>query len=921
MPSHVGSPRRSPPSLALAVLVASVVALLTPAAPARLAAQAAVGVVTGHVTDAATGEPLAGATVRVAGTPIGAQSRTDGRYRIQVAPGARELRVTLIGYAMQTAQLMVLPGDSTTRDFALVRTGVNLEEVVIVGSRGGDRTVTEAPVPVDVLSSEDIRQTGLTEASQIIQRLAPSFNFPRPSVNDGTDYVRPATLRGLGPDQVLVLVNGKRRHNTALVHVNQSVGRGSTSVDLNAIPAAAIDRIEILRDGAAAQYGSDAIAGVINVILKSDARTTASSTVGQTTKGDGRVVQADGNFGRVFGDAGFFHLTGEYRDRERTNRARRDVTQTCIGDAVAAGCDPSFHPLSWQGDAETTDYGFFLNSALPLQRWSATQLYGFGGVTWRDGLGPGFYRRSQDDRTVRKIYPNGFLPLIRSDILDASAAAGVRGAALGWGWDLSTVIGANSFKFHVDSSVNTSLGLQSPTSFYAGDLIFDQWTSNLDVVRDYALGVLGTTTVAAGTEFRRDEYQIKKGDPYSYMVGTVPILDGPNAGRPAAPFAQVFPGFRPEDEKDKSRTNVAGYLDVEVNPLRALLVSGAGRVERYSDFGTQGTGKVAARVEPVPHFALRGAAQTGFRAPSLQQSYFSSVATNFVNVNGVSTPFEIRTFTVESKGGQLLGAKPLRPERSLNLSGGVAFNPLSNAALTVDYYDLIVKDRIVFSGNFLGDSVKALLERNNIPGVNGARYFTNAIDTRTRGVDVVLNSGLNFAARGLLRFTAGYNANWTRVLHVDPTPPEIQRLSTPALNVALFDRVQRALVEKGQPRNNVSLTLDYRLRNFGANAHTSRFGKHFVAQPQTSGALDQWFGAKWITDASVSYKFFQRLDLTVGGNNIFNVYPDTVITPNQTRGIYKYSGQSPFGINGAYYYARVGYDLSALPGPFRKKED
>jgi iron complex outermembrane receptor protein len=910
--------------------LATAIALLS--SPGTLRAQQT-GTVTGRVVDAGTGAAISGATVRAVGTQSATTTRADGSYRLFVPPGFYSVRATYIGYAAAQDSVVVSGGETAARDFTLRQTGISLDQIVVTGSRRTDRTVVDAPVPIDVLSSEDIQRTGLTETSEIIQMLAPSFNFPRPSVNDGTDHIRPATLRGLGPDQVLVLINGKRRHNTALVHVNQSVGRGSTSVDFNAIPANAIDRVEILRDGAAAQYGSDAIAGVINIILKSAPGAAVSTTMGQrfsntygsTTDAsnvatfgerdfrDGRVFQLDGNLGLALRNDGYVHFSAEFRDRERTNRARADVTNQCI--AGDTRCTNPRHIQSWAGDPETQDRLGFVNAALPLA--NGLQLYGFGGISSREGLAAGFWRRSLDDRTVRDIYGNGFLPLIGSDIFDGAGSLGVRGTARGWGWDLSGIYGTNSFEFSVDSSNNASMGTASPTSFYAGAQRFNQITTNLDLIRAFDR-LRFPTSVAFGLEFRRDNYKLERGDIDSYREGGVTILDGPNAGAPAAPFAQVFPGFRPVDEADKSRTNVGGYVDVEANLTRQLLVAVAARAENYSDFGSTIDGKLATRFEPITGFALRAAAQTGFRAPSLAQSYFSAVSTNFINVGTppVNTPFEIRTFAIGSPGATLLGARELEAEESVNYSAGITARPFENLSLTADYYRVDIDNRIVLSGNFIDPSVRTLLENNGITGVSGARYFTNAIDTRTSGIDVVMQYGLNMASRGLLRFTAGHNQNKTKVTRVAATPPQLAAVSS-----ALFDRTQRALFEVGQPRNNTSLTANYSVRAVSFNVHTQRFGKVTEYPSATNPAADQTFGAKWVTDLALSFKFFDRLGLTVGGNNITDQYPDTAITLNQTRGIYPFdASSSTWGINGAYYYVKAAYDIGLLGNPLRRRE-
>ncbi|HEX8358674.1 MAG TPA: TonB-dependent receptor [Longimicrobium sp.] len=890
----------------------SAVALLLASAGAARAQQ---GVVAGTVTDSASGAPLSGVAVRVAGAQAGTTTRAGGTYRLPLAAGSYDLVMTRVGYATARTSVRLAAGETATRDVRLAAAATALEGIVAVGTRRPDRVATETPVPVDVVTSADIEATGLTETSQIIQRLAPSVNFPRATVADGTDHVRPATLRGLAPDQALVLVNGKRRHSTALVNVNGTVGRGSTSVDLNAIPAGVIERIEILREGAAAQYGSDAIAGVINIVLKSGAERELMSSVGRTAEGDGEVVQVGGNAGiEVAG--GSLMVGAEFRDRGFTNRSRPDTrVQYFPGDPREANIDRLNHR---QGDADTRDYGAFLNGAFPLSP-GAAELYAFGGVTRREGEAAGFFRRANDARTVRAIHPNGFLPLITSDILDASGAVGVRGTLAGFRYDLSGVYGSNSFEYGVNNSNNVSLGTASPTSFRAGTLKFDQLTANLDLVRTFALSLPEPVSVAFGAEYRRDGYGIEAGDEASYVNGGVRVLDGPTAGAIAAVGAQVFPGFRPSDVKDVSRNSVAGYVDVEATPVRALLLTFAARAENFSDFGSTLDGRVAARLEPVEGFALRGSVGTGFRAPSLPQQYFSSTATNFIG----GVPFDIRTFPVESQEARVLGAEPLRPEESVNYSAGFAFTPSRDLSLTVDAYQIDIDDRIVFSENFTGAQVQALFQAAGFTGVTGGRFFTNAIDTRTRGVDVVGQYAYRFGRINQLRVVAGANLTETEVLtKVVKTPAALA-----GFEEVLFGRVERGRIEFGQPRNSVNLNLNYTRDRLGINLNNRRFGEVTVfgaIDPDTAtGAaalrtLDQTFDARWITDLDLSFRFRSGLTLAVGANNLFDVYPEenfqrtdaqraTGAQDNSNAGIFPYNGVSPFGFNGAFYYVRFNF--------------
>jgi iron complex outermembrane receptor protein len=844
--------------------------------------------------------------VFVTGAQAGAYTRSDGTYRISLRPGTYELRVRYIGWTGTHDTVVVTAGQTTSKDFTLTRSPTTLEAFAVVGTRGDARTVTSSPVPIDVLTAQDIVSSGRTETNQVLQMLAPSFNFPRPSIADGSDHVRPATLRGLGPDQVLVLVNGKRRHNSALVNVNGTVGRGSTGVDLNAIPASMIARVEVLRDGAAAQYGSDAIAGVINVVLKGSETGEASGTFGHTSENDGEVVHLAADAGSVFGQSNYFHIGGEYRDRGFTNRAGIDPrTQYFAGDP--RNNDPKRVTLRL-GDAATKDALGMLNTSYTTK--GGTELYAFGGASYRDGESAANWRLPNGNNTVRALWPSGFLPLIETDIWDASGTAGAKGTLSNWRWDLSTQYGSNSLHYDVANSNNASMGTASPTNFDAGGLAFAQWTTNLDFFRDLSLGEGRPLRTAVGAEFRLDRFEINAGDSASWMDGKQPILDGPNAGRVLpAPGAQGFPGFRPADEQNVDRNNYAVYVDLESDISPKLILGAAGRFEDYSDFGSTTTAKVTARYAIRPELAVRGAFNTGFRAPSLGQSFFSSTATNLV----AGQFLEIRTFPVGTPGAQALGATDLKPEKSTNVSGGVTFDPSSRFSLSVDYYDIRIHDRIVFSENFIGPAIQSRLAAIGLTGITGARYFTNAIDTHTYGLDAVLNYGIYLAQNGVLRFTGGYNHTQTEVTHVIPTPPELT-----GFDEQLFGRAERGRIEEAQPRDNILASANYTRQALGLTLRAQRFGKvtNRQAKLATNQPPDQTFSAKVVTDASVSYRFFGRVTLGAGADNVFDVYPDqqndvgnvaTGYAGNANFGMNPYNGISPFGFNGRFIWGRVSY--------------
>jgi iron complex outermembrane receptor protein len=889
-----------------------------------------VGTLRGRITGP-TGEALPGASVTLTGARASGVARSDGSYQLAASPGRYEVRARLIGYAESVDSVTITAGVTAMKDLRVERVATSLESVAIIGTRTKERTVMSAPVPIDVLSAAELRQTGRTETAQMLQAIAPSINFPRATIADGTDHIRPATLRGLAPDQALVLVNGKRRHASALVNLNGFVGRGAQAVDLNAIPASMIDHIEILRDGAAAQYGSDAIAGVINIVLKSDAPGTYAFEAGEnvTTYNrdatpstafaaqrdprsvhDGEVYTTSLTNGWTFGSNGYFQIGGEIRNRKGTNRSLPDARQQYFtGDArnsLASGI------RFWQGDSYNRDGQAFFNAGQTLS--NGVELYAFGGYGERRGASAGQWRRPNDDRTVRAIYPDGFLPLIKSRIDDQSLSVGARGDLRGWTWDLGTVYGRNGFRFGIDNSANASLGSASKTSFDAGKLVAGQSTTTLDLHRE--LRALGDRPlrIALGAEFRADQYEIKAGEEDSWSDGGVHVLDaaGQPTDRAAAPGAQVFPGFRPGDAGSHSRSNTAGYIDLESDLTPSLLVGIAGRAEHYSDFGSTSTGKIAARYNFTRSFAIRGAASTGFRAPSLGQEFFSSTATNFI----AGEPFDIRTFPVDTKEARLLGARPLEPERSVNLSAGIAVEPLRGLGLTADFYRITIDKRIVLSDNFTGAAVQTLFANAGLKGVSGGRFFSNAIDTRSNGVDIVANYDVTVGARGVVRLTSGYNHNVVKVTRVDSTPPELR-----AFQENLFGRVERTRIERGNPRDNFFISERYEHGSLGFNVRSQRYGEVSVAgatPTNATGTLDQTFGAKWITDLSVSYTLRSRYSLTIGSDNVFDVYPDRNVNPGDLAttnggisnfGIFPYNGISPFGFNGRFIYTRLSFGL------------
>ncbi|WP_081095205.1 TonB-dependent receptor plug domain-containing protein [Erythrobacter donghaensis] len=815
------------------------------------------------------------------------------------------------------------------------------DPIIVTGTRRTDRTVSESAVPIDVIGSEALLNQGTTETNRLLNNLVPSFNFPQPSLTDGTDSLRPATLRGLAPDQVLVLVNGKRRHSSALLNLNGSVGRGSTGVDMNTIPPLAIERIEVLRDGAASQYGSDAIAGVINIQLRKGEGGRAQVTYGKyittledvaqvqsvapTTgasddpvitftgedrkRRDGDTVTFAANYGLPLGDTGFVNITAEYKDRDPTNRSGPDIRRqySGVGDVRETTINRYNHRF---GDGKSEDVNLFVNAGIDVGE--SFELYAFGSYGNRQANGTGFYRRSLDARNRdfanggAPFYPDGFLPQIDSDIEDIAGALGIRGETAGWNLDLSISYGSNRLDYGVSNSWNASLGgLVSPTEFDAGGLRSGQTSVNFDAQRDIDLGI-GDSSFAFGGEWRNENYRIIPGEEASYIAGPFTFSNG------AAPGAQVFPGFQPSTEVDASRDSFAAYVELDTDLSDMFNVQIAGRYEHYSDFGDTLNGKIAARFEPVEGLAFRGAASTGFRAPGLAQQFFSTTSTN--NVTGIGL-VEIGTFPVNSPIAVALGAQPLEPEESVNLSGGVVFTMIDGLSLTVDYYNIEISDRIVLTENLQGADVVALLQAAGVVGTS-ARFFINGIDTRTEGLDIVASYRLPDFGAGRFTLTAGFNVNDTEIT---------DRRTFSGFNAQrLFARPESFRLTDGQPSNKLNLGLDWELAPFGASLRANRFGSVFlpigsnndltIAKGAAPG--DVTLSPKWVVDLEARYTLLERIQLAVGANNLFDEYPDRLpfgvvngFNFGQNQSFLPYSSQSPFGFSGRFLYGRVSVEF------------
>ncbi|WP_413673188.1 TonB-dependent receptor plug domain-containing protein [Massilia cellulosiltytica] len=791
--------------------------------------------------------------------------------------------------------------------------------VVVTGTRVANRTALDTASPVDIISADTLKTTGSTELNQALSVALPSLNFPRPTLTDGTDTVRPATLRGMAPDQSLVLVNSKRRHTSSLVNLNGSIGRGSAAVDLNTVPSAIVKSIEVLRDGAAAQYGSDAISGVVNVRLRTD-RTGGEGTItygahiseydllnaappaGATWTGpnsrkrtDGQTTTVSAWKGLPLGETGYITIAAEYKDQNHTERSGYDMRQLYA--KVNGAYDPRELTINrfdaWYGDPEMQQKTVFVNVGNNLS--PDVKVYGWSSYQLRDARSAGYFRMPQDSRNVQSIYPDGFLPIIAPTVEDFSAAAGMTWSLGEWDLDTSLVYGQNGMNYDVQNTLNASIGPASKTNFDAGGFSYNQLVYNLTGVRKFDVGGLASPlNVAVGTEARREGYELHAGEPDSWRNGGV-ILP---SGVPAASGAQVFPGFRPANASHKSRTAIGVFVDVEANITDKLLASAAIREEHYNDFGNNLSGKLAGRYDFTKNFALRGAVQNGFRAPSLQQQSFTSTSTNFVN----GIPYEITTFTPNDPVAVALGAKPLKAEKSTNFSLGAVmrFAPVS---LTVDAYRINVRDRIVLSENLLSTAVRNYIVSQGFIGVGGGRFFINGVDTKTEGVDIVASMPWNAGAAGRFDFTLAGNFNHTDVTKV-PTTAQLAALNPAPV---LFDRVNVLTLEKGQPKNKITASVNWKLNQWGVTARATRYGE--VLSPGTTEAFDFTLKAKTIVDLEARYAFTRQFSLAVGADNLFDQYSETLPPALNTTSNTPFSNYTPFGNNGRYVYARANYSF------------
>lgn len=850
----------------------------------------------GKVTDEG-GTPLSYVTVIIKGTVTGTETNIDGEFEVSVQKMPATLVFSSVGFTTLEKTLynvsfitVVLKEDNV------------LEEVVLTGNRAKPRTILDSAVPIDNVSVRELQATGQTNIDQMLTYTVPSYNSSNQTISDATAHFDPADLRGLGPSRTLVLVNGKRKNQSALVYVNDTPGKGEVGVDMKSIPTAAIERVEILRDGASAQYGSDAVAGVVNIILKKNIEfTQVNVNSGVTKEGDGFNIDGDVNHTFTFGEGGFVNTTFGVSYQEKTNRAGEPGKDDLFGvDNQWTRDNPDLGMTIGQPEMKKGD--LFINAEYPLSE--STKLYGFGGFNMRQGKSFALYRTPYwitDDfgllTPAAETY-DGFQPTFETDIQDILFTVGSKFKLGDFDADLSASYGSNSVDYTIGNTINVSLGANSPTSFDAGAYAFSNFIGNFDVSRSF-----GEVSIGLGIEARQERFEVTAGEEASYIQGPERDINGDLY--PAG--AQSFPGLQPSNALDETRTNIGGYGTLDWDVSEDFLIGGALRYENYSDFGGNTSWKVNSRYKIGAAGVIRASYSTGFRAPSLHQVYLSNVQT-LVSGGTISNQ---GTFNNVSPVIQDLGVDPLFAETSENVSAGITVKASNDFTISLDYYNVKVEDRVVFSGEIGGTDddgnpnadVQQILDDNSVTSI---KFFINAADTKTEGFDYTMRyKNIDFAA-GKLGLNLALNVNRTKLEGDVKTPTNLSNYKN-----AIFNRKEQSRIISARPNTKFLFGADYKYKKFTANLNNTYFGE-VTWQHATDPSKDQTFSGKVITDLSFGYKFTDMISFNAQVNNLFDVYPDVIDTKGDVvtdlGGRFKYPWEvNQFGFNGMTFKAGLTF--------------
>ncbi|MGY1919114.1 TonB-dependent receptor plug domain-containing protein [Pseudomonas tolaasii] len=768
-----------------------------------------------------------------------------------------------------------------------------LSTVVVTGNRGAEqRTVTSSPVPIDVVSARQLQSTGKPGLMEALSAVIPSLTLPEKTGWDASGIARAPNLRGLSAAEVLVLVNGKRRHTSATLNIN-GINTGAAPADLDLIPISAIDHVEVLRDGAAAQYGSDAIAGVINIILKADTSGTSVTNIGQGYDGKKQTVQQSLNKGFEIGNGGIVQLALDARSQNDDNKASANgytyaQAYNQAGRATYGG----------YGTPKTNLLTLGYNAELPID--DSLSLYSFTTYSRRKAEQGQNYRLPTITNTITtgpNGYPAGYTPTWYIDEDDFQAAFGGKGTVGEWDWDLSTTYGRNEAEQGTTHNQNPSLGEYTPNSFTSGTWVSTELTTNLDFKRGFDIGLQKPLDLSYGFEHRRDTYEVQAGDYASYANGGYCVAPG----NCASSGAQVTNGISPAEESSASRNSLASYIDAGFNPLPDWYVGTALRYEHYNEgVGATRSGKLTTRYDFTPQFAVRATVSNGFRAPSLANSLFSARSTTYGVVDGVYQSINYGVLPVGSAAAKALGAQDLKPERSTNFSLGFTLTPTDRLNFTADAYVINLRDRITLTGTLLGPQITQVLQNSGINSTSGGQYFINGADTRTKGLDLVSNYHQDLGRFGSLKWTAAFNWNQTKILNY--------KESTTILGTAydLLDRQARGLITDVQPKTKLILGGDWSIDRFTLNLALTRYGAYKEVNVSADRSLDRIYSAKWITDLDLGYNLTKDLNIAIGAKNLFDQYPRKQGVPSSTM-VASYGTYSPYGFTGGYYYTRLTY--------------